>query len=71
MVIAGAVVGMFITYFLAGIIYLSVFGSRPAETGEECTRGMAYGLLSLLLGTILGGIAGGVSTYKSFTADER
>lgn len=65
MSLVGGVVGMFLTYFLVGIIYL-IFDNTPVTNGEECARGMAIGLLSMFFGAIIGAIFSAIKTYHSF-----
>ena|SRR5215813_11068664 len=65
-IIISAIIGAFVTYFIFGIIYIAATGGRSAANGEECARGMALGLLSILGGFIIGGIAGGYGICKVF-----
>lgn len=55
----GLVIGAFVSYFVAGLIYIAVFGSGPAANSYECARGMAFGWLSLLAGALAGLCLGG------------
>ena len=49
--------GAIVFYFLAAIAY-SIFLSPLPNPSQECSRGMALGMLSILSGAVLGIMAG-------------
>ena len=64
--IAGMVSGAVVVYFSAALVYLAFFSSGPhGNSSEDCARGMAVGLLSILSGAYLGTVGGSVFAVKN------
>ena len=57
--VAGAVV----MYFSAALIYIA-FATPETYPGENCAKGMAIGMLSILMGAFLGTVGGAVFGVK-------
>ena len=64
--LVGLVVGAFVSHFLAGLVYIAIFGPGPVANSYECARGMAVGWLSLLAGALVGLCLGGCLGYRFF-----
>ena len=61
--LAGMVLGAVTTYFSVGIVCI-LFLSSTGNPSNDCARGQAIGILSILLGAYLGTVGGSVLTAK-------
>ena len=60
---AGMISGAVVFYFSAAIIYIAL-SSPETYPGENCARGTAIGMLSILMGAFFGTIGGAVFGVK-------
>lgn len=66
MSLIGLVAGALVSYFVAGMVYIAIFGSGPVTNSYECARGMAFGWLSLIGGALIGFCVSGYWGYRFF-----
>jgi hypothetical protein len=62
----GLIAGALVSYFVAGLVYIAIYGSGPVANSYECARGMAFGWLSLLGGALIGLCVSGYWGYRFF-----
>jgi hypothetical protein len=64
--LVGLLVGAFMVYYAAGILYLAFFSGGHGGLGgsEECARGTAVAVLSILSGAFLGTVGGSFLASK-------
>jgi len=64
--IAGMISGAVVVYVGVAAVYIAFFSSGPhGNSSEDCARGMAVGLLSILSGAYLGTVGGSVFAVKN------
>ena len=59
----GLISGAVVTYFSAALLF-SALSSPETYPGENCAKGAAVGMLSIMLGAFLGTIGGAVFSVK-------
>lgn len=62
--LVGMISGATVLYFTAAIIFMSLNGAESSP-GENCARGMAIGILSILCGAFVGTVGGTVFAIKN------
>lgn len=62
----GMISGAVVVYFTAGVFFSLLFASASGNPSENCARGMAIGMLSILSGAFLGTAGGSAFATKHF-----
>lgn len=62
----GLLAGAIISFVVASLLYVAIFGSSREQTGYECARGMAVSYLAIFQGGLLGAFLGALFTIRSY-----
>jgi hypothetical protein len=62
--VTGMISGAVVIYFAGAMVYLTFFSGGGGNPSEQCARGTAAAVLSILLGAFLGTMGGSVFAVK-------